>query len=79
MTVSDEAGRPPGPPVLRVIRGDATPAEIAALVAVLMSSPPGDDEASPSPTRSAWAGRPALLRRPLHPGPGAWRRSGLPG
>ena len=65
-------------PALRVVRGDATPEEIAALVAVLLS-PPGDDEVPPVPARSAWADRSSRLRRPLRPGPGAWRRSALPG
>jgi hypothetical protein len=63
-----------------VVRGDATPEEIAALVAVLMVRS-ADDEA-PSPPRSAqnaWCDRSRLLRRPLSPGPGAWRRSALPG
>jgi Acyl-CoA carboxylase epsilon subunit len=65
-------------PVLRVVRGDATPEEIAALVAVLMTrAAPGD--ARPLRPASAWADRSRLLRRTLHPGPGAWRRSGLPG
>jgi hypothetical protein len=63
-------------PALRVVRGDATPEEIAALVAVLLSRP-GDDEV-PVPARSAWADRSSQVRRPLRPGPGAWRRSALP-
>ena len=70
-------GRPAGEPALRVVRGDATPEEIAALVAVLLSRP-GDDM-PPGPARSAWADRSRQLRRPLRPGPGAWRRSALPG
>ena len=65
-------------PVLRVIRGDATPEEIAAVVAVLLSRPVLA-EAPPRPAPSAWANRSRLLRRPVFPGPGAWRRSGLPG
>jgi hypothetical protein len=71
-------------PVLRVVRGDATPEEIAALVAVLMSRS-GDESAAPGargPARSvlgSWSGRSRQLRRPIHPSPGAWRRSGLPG
>jgi acyl-CoA carboxylase epsilon subunit len=68
----------PREPALRVVRGDATAEEIAALVAVLLSHP-ADDEAPPVPARSAWADRSSRLRRPLHPGPGAWRRSTLPG
>jgi Acyl-CoA carboxylase epsilon subunit len=72
-TVGTDSG-----PVLRVIRGDATPEEIAAVVAVLLSRP-DLDASSPRPAPSAWADRSRLLRRPLSPGPDAWRRSGLPG
>lgn len=67
-------------PLLRVVRGDATPEEIAALVAVLAMRA-GDDEA-PRPARSAqstWSDRSRQLRGPLSPGPGAWRASALPG
>jgi Acyl-CoA carboxylase epsilon subunit len=76
VTDSGSAGRPP---VLRVIRGEATPEEIAAVVAVLLSRPAADLGPPSRPTPSAWADRSGLLRRPLLPGPGAWRRSGLPG
>jgi Acyl-CoA carboxylase epsilon subunit len=72
--------QPPSQP-LRVVRGDATPEEIAALAAVLFAARSADTEA-PSPPRSAqnaWCDRSRLLRRPLSPGPGAWRRSALPG
>jgi hypothetical protein len=71
-------GPPAREPTLRVIRGDASPEEIAALVAVLLSGA-GGDEAPPAPARSAWADRSRQVRRPLRPGPGAWRRSALPG
>ena len=69
--------QPPGEPLLRVVRGDASPQEIAALVAVLASRPAVDDVAA-EPTRSAWSDRSALLRRPVFPGPGGWRSSSLP-
>ena len=75
-------GRPqaePGAaPVLTVIRGDATAEEIAALVAVLAAKA----SARPAPRElrvPGWASRPAMLRRPLSHGPGAWRASGRPG
>ena len=73
-----DGDRPASEPALRVVRGDATPEEIAALVAVLLSRP-GADEEPPAHARSAWADRSSQLRRPLRPGPGAWRRSALPG
>jgi hypothetical protein len=71
--------RAAGEPVLRVVRGDATPEEIAALVAVLTARSGAGDAPPPGPARSAWTDRSRQLRRPLHPGPGAWRRSALPG
>jgi len=69
--------QPPSEPLLRVVRGDASPEEIAALVAVLASRAALADE-PPEPTRSAWSDRSAQLRRPVTPGPGAWRSSALP-
>ena len=66
-------------PVLRVIRGDATPEEIAAVLAALLSAVGASDAfgASDAPP-SAWSDRSRLLRRPVHPAPDAWRRSALP-
>ena len=75
MTEPDHAERRP---VLRVVRGDATPEEIAALVAVLLTRP-AEDGGPPRRVPSAWSDRSRLLRRPLFPAPDAWRRSALPG
>ena len=72
--------QPSSPPLLRVVRGNATPEEIAALVAVLLARP--DDATAPGPDRSVpgfWSERASQLRRPLYPAPGAWRRSAWPG
>jgi hypothetical protein len=69
---------PPGEPILRVVRGDASPQEIAALVAVLLAARSAVDDAAPEPARSAWSDRSAVLRSPVFPGPGAWRGSALP-
>jgi len=71
-------------PVLRVIRGDATPEEVAAVVAALLARAAASDASSaePPPARpapSAWADRARLLRRPVHAAPDGWRRSALPG
>jgi acyl-CoA carboxylase epsilon subunit len=62
-------------PTLRVIRGDAGPEEIAALLAVVSarSAAPAAEEPT---VRSAWTDRASLMRRPSAPGPGAWRASG---
>lgn len=69
-----------GPPVLRVVRGSATAEELAAVVAVLSARPaePATAPPPPRPAPSAWR-RAYGLRRPVVPGPGAWRASGLPG
>ena len=80
VTASGTDDRLPREPVLRVIRGDATPEEIAAVVAVLLSRAGVADAPRPArPAPSAWADRSRLLRRPVHPGPDAWRRTALPG
>jgi hypothetical protein len=61
-------------PPLRLVRGDASPEEIAALLAVLSAASGGQEPAAPRRT-SVWASRERLVRRPLRPGPGAWRAS----
>ena len=64
-------------PALRVVRGDATPEEVAALVAVLTAVSAGAPEPAPRHT-SRWSSPERALRRPLSPGPGAWRASSWP-
>jgi len=72
--VSDEA---PQPPLLRVVRGEPTAEELAALVAVVgaRATSGGGPGASP---RTAWNDPARLVRTPVHVGPGGWRASGLP-
>ena len=64
-------------PVLRILRGDATPEEVAALVAVIASMSGGTAPAKPQP-RSTWADPARRMRTTLPHGPGAWRASGMP-
>jgi hypothetical protein len=73
----DQADRPVRP-ALRVVRGDPTAEELAALVAVLgaRAAVPGAAPASP---RSAWNAPAGMVRRQVSPGPDGWRRSALPG
>jgi hypothetical protein len=73
-------GRAASGPVLRVIRGDASPEELAALVSVLGAAArtARPAPAGPEPTLSRWADRARLLRRIPSPGPGAWRDSFRP-
>jgi hypothetical protein len=65
-----------------VVRGDASPEEIAALVATLTAVAAARShvagEAQQAPVPSNWNARARLLRAPLHPAAGAWRRSALP-
>ena len=62
-------------PLLRVVNADATPEEIAALVAVLASL--GGE--APAPRRTPeWSQHHRKLRTTFPHGPGGWRSSGLP-
>jgi Acyl-CoA carboxylase epsilon subunit len=79
-TGSQEAGSTtdtePTPPLLRIINADATPEEVAAIVAVfsaLQTAP------APEPRRTPeWSARHRTVRRTLPHGPGGWRSSSLP-
>jgi hypothetical protein len=66
----------PSRPLLTVVRGEPTPEQLAALVAVVGARATAGAADEPAPVRSLWA-RPRL-RSPLTPGPGAWRASALP-
>ena len=72
-------------PYLRVIRGDANAEEIAALVAALTAltavaaaRSAASASARPEPAAHNWNSRARLLRTPVHPAAGGWRRSALP-
>ena len=61
-------------PSLRVVRGDPTPEELAALLAVVTAA--GEAPAEPERARrGGWSDPARQLRRPLTPGPNAWRAS----
>ena len=63
-------------PLLRVVKGDATPEEVAALVAVFAARrTPAPPARKPAP---AWAAHHRSVRRTLPHGPGGWRSSALP-
>jgi hypothetical protein len=74
--VSEDAPVEPQRPMLRVVKGDATPEEIAALVTVLAASAAGAVE-PPQPQQSPWTYRRAQLSKPVFVGHGEWRRSGF--
>ncbi|GAA5112348.1 acyl-CoA carboxylase subunit epsilon [Pseudonocardia adelaidensis] len=61
----------------RVVRGDPSDAELAALTVVLAAvAAPRPAPAPRVPDR--WSDPAARFRTPLHPGPGAWRASAWP-
>ena len=61
-------------PLLRVVRGEPTPEELAALVAVV-GAPALERRRAAGCARSAWSDPARLVRRPLvhGPGPCGWR------
>jgi len=63
-------------PALTIVNPDATPEDVAAIVAVLASL--GGGAPAPQPPRSEWANPARLMRGTLPHGAGAWRASGLP-
>jgi hypothetical protein len=71
----------PGRPLLQIVRGEPSPEQLAALLAVVAArtsaaaAPAAATSAALRP-RSLWAA--PVLRGPLFPGPGAWCASALP-
>jgi hypothetical protein len=64
--------------LLRVIRGEPTAEELAALTVVVAAlSQPPRSRRHPVPV-GAWASYADAHRRPLRVGPGGWRASGRP-
>jgi Acyl-CoA carboxylase epsilon subunit len=79
MTDDPNAAAAPTPdgstrPVLRIVRGNPTPEDLAALTAIVSASG-GDDDggAPPTPVRGRWNDPAHRVRPPLSPGPGGWR------
>jgi hypothetical protein len=75
-------GDPVGEPVetrppLFAVKGDATPEEVAALVAVLQGIAASAAPPEQKP-RSEWSAHHRKARPSLHAGPGGWRSSAMP-
>ena len=67
-------------PVIRVIAGNPTPTELAAVTAVLtgLAAEDGGQRMPVEPAvRSAWSASQRQLRREIVPGPGVWHRPNL--
>ncbi|UUZ44012.2 acyl-CoA carboxylase subunit epsilon [Janibacter limosus] len=75
-TESVDVPAAPASPRIEVL-GDATPEQVAALVAVLSGLGGGEDEA-PAGSPSRWSAPARLVRHEVHPSPGGWVASGLP-
>lgn len=73
---TEKTGGTPAAPVLRVVNPDATPQEIAALVAVFSAM--GGEVPAPKRPRSQWSAPERSARRTLPYGPGGWRSSAMP-
>ncbi|PZF79389.1 acyl-CoA carboxylase subunit epsilon [Jiangella anatolica] len=64
-------------PLFRVVRGNPTDEEVAALV-VALTATAAAGRAPSAPPRSSWASYWQRRQTPLAPGAGAWRASALP-
>ena len=62
-------------PLLRVVRGEPTAEELAALTVVVAALAQRRHRRAPTPL-GGWASFADAQRRPLQPGPGGWRASG---
>ncbi|MFX4286118.1 acyl-CoA carboxylase subunit epsilon [Janibacter sp. G349] len=70
-----EAAAPAGPRI--EVLGDASPEQVAALVAVLSGLGGGEEEAPAGPP-SRWSSPERLVRPAVHPSRGGWAASALP-
>jgi hypothetical protein len=69
-------------PFLKIVKGDASAEEIAALVAALAAVAAARsgarDGSEPGPVLDNWNARTRLMRSPVRPAADGWRRSALP-
>ncbi|HSR83720.1 MAG TPA: acyl-CoA carboxylase subunit epsilon [Streptosporangiaceae bacterium] len=67
-------------PLLTIVRGEPTAAELAALTVVVsaLARRGRQHPARERPRGSRWAAKDQMLRPQLSPGAGAWRGSALP-
>jgi hypothetical protein len=76
--VSEPTEQPPQRPLLRVVSGEPTAEELAALTVVVAAlASRGGARRRPRPV-GAWAAPARTHRRPLQAGPGGWQAAGRP-
>jgi hypothetical protein len=63
---------------LRVVRGEPTDDELAALTVVIAVAVAGASDDAPPAPRTLWGDPAVALRESVSPGPGAWRAAYLP-
>jgi hypothetical protein len=73
-SVVEEPATPASKPLLRVVKGNPTPEELAALIAVVAARSAAGAPAKPK-LRSEWGHPARMVRGPHRHGPDAWRRS----
>jgi hypothetical protein len=73
-----EESATPQTPILKIVNADATPEEIAALVAVFSALGSATAETPAARRTPAWSQPARLVRAPVAPRPGGWRASSLP-
>jgi len=76
--MSTRMSSPEGRPHLRVVKGNPTAEELAALVAVLQAAAAAGTTAPPRKPVSEWAAPHRKLRATFPSGPSGWRASAMP-
>ncbi|PRZ33881.1 acyl-CoA carboxylase epsilon subunit-like protein [Antricoccus suffuscus] len=77
VTPHDDASPAPGP-AFRIVSGEPTDEELAALTVVLLAAASGDEPAAPKRVAGSWADPAHLARVPVRHGIGGWRAGALP-
>ena len=72
--MSEDAQRP----VLKLVRGNATEEEIAALVTVVAAMQGAGEQAAPARPPAAWSANHRKTRETFRHGPGGWLSRALP-
>jgi hypothetical protein len=76
VSAEGSSGHAVEPPLLRIVRGDPTPEELAAVVAVLAAVSGGEQPVGPAAPVSQWAPPARLTRTAV--APTGWWESSLP-